>query len=89
MQNERLLISTIAHGNELMKSDIKESYRQAFAEFLRAKDYVGDYEGIDNKIQDAKLKGMSRVFDNNSKYFTIKISTSSLNRIFWRSICHD
>lgn len=50
-----------AHGNELMKSNIKESYRQAFAEFLRAKDYVGDYEGIDNKIQDAKLKGMSRV----------------------------
>ncbi len=51
-----------AHGNELMKSNIKESYRQAFAEFVRAKDYVGDYEGIDNKIQDAKLKGMSRVF---------------------------
>ena len=50
-----------AHGNELMKSNIKESYRQAFAEFLRAKEYVGDYEGIDSKIQDAKLKGMSRV----------------------------
>ena len=50
-----------AHGNDLMKSNIKESYRQAFAEFLRAKDYVGDYEGIDGKIQDAKLKGMSRV----------------------------
>ncbi len=51
-----------AHGNELMKSGIKESYRQAFAEFFRAKEYVGDYEGIDNKIQEAKLKGMSRVF---------------------------
>ena len=50
-----------AHGNELMKSGIKESYRQAFAEFLRAKQYVGDYEGIDNKIQDAKYLGMSRV----------------------------
>jgi hypothetical protein len=50
-----------AHGIELMKSNIKESYRQAFAEFLRAKNYVGDYEGIDNKIQDAKIKGMSRV----------------------------
>jgi hypothetical protein len=46
---------------ELMKSNIKESYRQAFAEFMRAKDYIGDYEGIDNKIQEAKLKGMSRV----------------------------
>ena len=51
-----------AHGNELMKSNIKESYRQAFAEFLRAKDYVGDYEGIDEKIQNAKYLGMSRVF---------------------------
>jgi hypothetical protein len=51
-----------AHGDELMKSGIKESYRQAFAEYVRAKEYVGDYEGIDNKIQDAKLKGMSKVF---------------------------
>jgi hypothetical protein len=51
-----------AHGNELMKNRIKESYRQAYAEFLRAKEYVGDYEGIDNKIQDAKVQGMSRVF---------------------------
>lgn len=58
-----------SHGSELMKSGIKESYRQAFVEFLRAKDYVGDYEGIDNKIQEAKYLGMSRVFvsiQNNS-----------------------
>jgi hypothetical protein len=51
-----------AHGTELMKSGLKESYRQAFAEFIRAKDYVGDYEGIDNKIQESKYLGMSRVF---------------------------
>ena len=51
-----------AHGNELMKVGIKESYRQAFNEYVRAKQYVGDYEGIDNKIQDAKYLGMSRVF---------------------------
>jgi hypothetical protein len=51
-----------AHGNELMKNGIKESYRQAFAEYVRAKQYVGDYEGIDNKIQEAKYLGMSRVF---------------------------
>jgi hypothetical protein len=50
-----------AHGNELMKSGLKESYRQAYNEYLRAKQYVGDYEGIDNKIQDAKYLGMSRV----------------------------
>ncbi len=51
-----------AHGNELMKTNIKENYRQAYAEFLRAKEYVGDYEGIDSKIMEAKYLGMSRVF---------------------------
>ena len=51
-----------AHGNELMKSGIKESYRQAFGEFIRAKEYIGDYEGIDSKIQESKYLGMSRVF---------------------------
>lgn len=50
-----------AHGTELMKSGMKESYRQAFAEFIRAKEYVGDYPGIDQKIMDAKYLGMSRV----------------------------
>ncbi len=58
-----------AHGIELMKSGLKDSYRQAFGEFIRAKEYVGDYEGIDFKIQDAKELGMSRVLvsiQNNS-----------------------
>ncbi len=51
-----------AHGNELMKNELKDSYRQAYYEFVRAKEYVGDYEGIDNKIQESKYLGMSRVF---------------------------
>jgi hypothetical protein len=51
-----------AHGNELMKSNIKESYRQAYYEFGRAKNYIGDYEGIDNKIMEARYKGLSRAF---------------------------
>lgn len=29
---------------------------------IRAKQYIGDYPGIDNKILDAKNLGMSRVF---------------------------
>lgn len=60
------------HGMELMKSNIKESYRQAYAEFLRAKEYVGDYEGIDNKIQEARYLGMSRVFVAVQNYTMIK-----------------
>lgn len=51
-----------ANANELMKTGIKESYRQAFNEYVRAKQYVDDYEGIDNKIQESKYLGMSRVF---------------------------
>ena len=50
------------HGIELMNSGLKDSYRQAYFEFIRAKEYVGDYEGIDNKIIEAKYQGMSRVF---------------------------
>lgn len=50
-----------AHGNELMKNGLKDSYRQAYYEYVRAKQYVGDYENIDQKIDDAKYLGMSRV----------------------------
>jgi len=51
-----------AHGNELMKVGLKDSYRQAYYEFIRAKQYVGDYEGIDLKIQESRYSGMSKVF---------------------------
>jgi hypothetical protein len=51
-----------AHGVELMKTNLKDNYRQAFYEFVRAKEYVGDYEGIDAKINESKYLGMSRVF---------------------------
>ena len=51
-----------AHGNQLMEGKIKDNYRQAYGEFIRAKQYMGDYPGIDNKIEEAKYLGMSRVF---------------------------
>ena len=51
-----------AHGMELMKNNMKDSYRQAYAEFVRAKQYVGDYEGIDAKISESRYQGISRVF---------------------------
>jgi hypothetical protein len=50
-----------ANGNKLMESGLKDSYRQAYNEFLRAKEYAGSYEGIDNKILEARYLGMSRV----------------------------
>jgi hypothetical protein len=51
-----------ANGKELMKSGLKDSYRQAYNEFLRAKEYVGNYPEIDNMIMESKYLGMSRVF---------------------------
>jgi hypothetical protein len=50
-----------AHGMELMKTKMKDSYRQAYGEFVRAKEYVGDYEGIDSKITESRYLGISRV----------------------------
>jgi hypothetical protein len=45
-----------AHGNQLMDGKIKENYRQAYGEFIRAKQYMGDYPGIDNKITEARAE---------------------------------
>lgn len=58
-----------ANGRELMKNGTKEAYRQANAEFMRAKEYVGNYEGIDQLIDESRYLGMSRVLvtvDNRS-----------------------
>jgi len=49
-----------ANGVELMKSNNRDSYRQAYYQFVRAKEYVGDYPEIDNLIYDSKYLGMSR-----------------------------
>lgn len=50
------------HGQELMKNGTKESYRQAYAEFVRAREYVGDYPGIDQLMQEARYLGISRAY---------------------------
>ena len=58
-----------AHGNQLMSGGQKSSYRQAYDEFRKAKQYMGDYPNIDNRINEAKYMGISRVFvsvQNNS-----------------------
>jgi len=60
------------HGQELMKNGSKESYRQAYAEFIRAKDYIGDYEGIDRMIQESHYLGISRVYVTVKNYSVVK-----------------
>jgi hypothetical protein len=61
-----------AHGKELMKNSTKDSYRQAYYEFIRAKDYVGDYEGIDQMILESKYMGISRVYVTLKNYSATK-----------------
>ena len=50
------------HANELMQKGDKESYRQAYKEFLKAKQYAGNIENINQLIEESHEKGISRVF---------------------------
>lgn len=61
-----------AHGQELMKNGTKDSYRQAYNEFARAREYVGDYEGIDQMMQESRYLGISRVYVTLQNYSPIK-----------------
>lgn len=49
------------HGLKLMENKTKESYRQAYYELVKAKNYSGDsYPNLDQVINEAKYLGMSR-----------------------------
>lgn len=61
-----------AHGQELMKNDTRESYRQAYYEFVRAQEYVGDYENIDRMLQESRHLGISRVYVTLKNYSATK-----------------
>lgn len=50
------------HANELMKKGDKESYRQAYYEFQKAKEYAGNISNINQLIEEAHWKGISRIF---------------------------
>ncbi len=65
-----------AHGKELMNNGTKDSYRQAYAEFARARDYVGDYEGIDQMMQESRYMGISRAYVTLKNYSAIKFPES-------------
>ena len=61
-----------AHGQELMKNGTKDSYRQAYAEFARAREYAGDYPDIDQMMQDSRYLGISRAYVTIKNYSVIK-----------------
>ncbi|MBK7731786.1 MAG: hypothetical protein IPI37_03225 [Bacteroidales bacterium] len=60
------------HGQELMKNNTKESYRQAYAEFARARDYMGDYPNIDQMMQESHYLGISRAWVTVKNYSAIQ-----------------
>ncbi len=50
------------HGKSLMENKTKESYRQAYVELGKARDYSGgSYPNLDQMIDEAKILGISRV----------------------------
>ena len=50
------------HATELMNKGDKESYRQAYYEFQKAKEYAGNISNINKLIKEAHWNGISRVF---------------------------
>jgi hypothetical protein len=64
------------HGKELMNNGTKDSYRQAYAEFVRAREYVGDYEGIDQMMQESRYLGISRAYVTVKNYSATKFPDS-------------
>ena len=50
-----------SHANELMDKGDKESYRQAYYEFKKAKEYAGNINNINQLIEESHWKGISRV----------------------------
>ena len=49
------------HGQKLMGNENKESYREAYYEFRKVKEYWGDYQNIDQLLNESHYLGMSRV----------------------------
>ncbi|MCK7537426.1 MAG: hypothetical protein MZV63_43955 [Marinilabiliales bacterium] len=64
------------HGKELMNNGTKDSYRQAYAEFARAREYVGDYAGIDQMMQESRYLGISRAYVTLKNYSATKFPES-------------
>lgn len=49
------------HGQKLMGNNNKESYREAYYEFRKVKEYWGDYQNIDQLLNESHYLGMTRV----------------------------
>ena len=67
------------HANELMKNGDKESYRQAYKEFKKAKEYAGNIHNINQLIEEAHFNGISRVLVALKNQTQLKLPESFIN----------
>ncbi len=63
-----------AHAQKLMNNGDKNSYRKAYEEFLKVKQYWGDYENIDQLIALSQYYGTSRVLVMVQNNTTLRLS---------------
>jgi len=59
------------HANELMRKGDKQSYREAYFEFGKAKEFFGNIQNINQLMEEAREKGISRIlvsFKNKSPF---------------------
>jgi len=70
-----------AHGQKLMNNNDKESFRQAWYEFSKVKEYWGDYENIDNLLAETRYMGMSRALVTINNNTHLKLSEEFKNEL--------
>lgn len=63
-----------AHGQKLMENNDKESFRQAWYEFAKVKEYWGDFDNIDNLLRESRYMGMSRALVSIENMTSIRLS---------------
>ncbi|MFC2138664.1 hypothetical protein ACFLTE_10845 [Bacteroidota bacterium] len=68
-----------AHGKKLMQEQKVESYRQAYYEFKKVKDYKGDYNDVNRLLEESKFKGTSRVLIKVVNNTALKLPQDYLN----------
>ncbi len=70
------------HGKQLMANKNKESYRQAYYEFNKAKNYKGaSYQDIDDYINQARYNGISRVLVYTANSTHLRLSPEFMDNL--------
>jgi hypothetical protein len=70
------------HAKKIMAADTKGSYREAYYELRRAEEYKeGIYPDLNNLIEEARLKGISRVLVNTINNTHLRLSEEFMDNL--------